>query len=208
MFGILVLGDSISFGRGESPNIGWAGRLKSHFEPKGFHNCLYNLGVPGDTSTMLLQRFEKEIRARVKYIHVGDKFLIMIAIGINDSLGWGSPDKVMTSPKRFRTNINKMLKISKKHTENVILVGLTPVNEDLTTPFEVAYLTNARIKEYDNIIKESATKGDALFIDLHSKMTKLPYKKLLADGLHPNKKGYEAMYRIIKEFLVKNKLIA
>jgi len=30
MFGILVFGDSISFGRGESPCIGWSGRLKKY----------------------------------------------------------------------------------------------------------------------------------------------------------------------------------
>ena len=43
MKGILVCGDSIAFGRGESPNVGWAGRLKVNFESKEFHNCLFNL---------------------------------------------------------------------------------------------------------------------------------------------------------------------
>ena len=41
MHGILCFGDSITFGRGETPNIGWAGRLKKYFESKDFYNVLY-----------------------------------------------------------------------------------------------------------------------------------------------------------------------
>jgi lysophospholipase L1-like esterase len=32
MFGVLVFGDSIAWGRGELPNIGWVGRLKKEIE--------------------------------------------------------------------------------------------------------------------------------------------------------------------------------
>ena len=207
MFGTLVCGDSISFGRGESPNIGWAGRLKKYFETQDFYNCLFNLGIPGDTTTTLIKRFETEIKARIKYNYPGDKFIVMIAIGINDSRGIGSPDKLETKPAKFESNILKLIKIAKKYTKHVVVVGLTPADKDITNPFEDTYFTNDQIKKYDEILKKSARTNKIHHINLFDPISKLNYKKLLTDGLHPNKKGYNEMYKVIKEFLVKKKLI-
>ena len=207
MFGILVCGDSISFGRGESPCIGWSGRLKKYFEPQEFHNCVFNLGIPGDTTTTLLQRFETEIKFRIRYIRSGDKFIVMIAIGINDSRGLGSPNKLETQPAKFENNIAKLIQIAKKYTKNVVVVGLTPVDEDITNPFEDTYFTNTRIQEYDEILKNSARNNKIQYVNLFNTISKLDYKKLLVDGVHPNKRGYEEIYKIIKEFLIKKKLI-
>ncbi|MFH1631200.1 MAG: GDSL-type esterase/lipase family protein [Candidatus Aenigmatarchaeota archaeon] len=207
-FGILVCGDSISLGRGESPNIGWVGRLKNYIEPQGFNNCVFNLGVPGDTSTCLLERFETEVKSRVRYIHRVDKFVIMIAIGTNDSKAIRLPDKIKTSPAEFKRNINKLIRIARKYTKNVIVVGLTPVDENKTNPLEDRYLINDRIVQYDEILKTSTKVNKTYFIDIHRSFIKLEYRKLLIDGLHPNKRGYDEMYRIIKYFLVKKKLIA
>lgn len=207
MFGILVCGDSISFGRGESPNIGWSGRLKKYFEPQGFHNCLFNLGIPGDTSTTLLERFETEIKSRIQYIYPGDEFIVMIAIGINDSRGLGSLSKSETKPNKFENNISRLIQIAKKYTKNVVVVGLTPVDEDITNPFEETYFTNNRIQEYDEILKKSAQNNKIQYVNLFNTISELDYKKLLVDGVHPNKRGYEEIYKIIKGFLVKKKLI-
>lgn len=207
MFGILVCGDSISFGRGESPNIGWAGRLKKYFEPQGFHNCLFNLGIPGDTSTTLLKRFETEVKFRIRYIRPGDEFIVMIAIGINDSRGLGSPNKLETKPVKFENNISKLIQIAKKYTKNIVVIGLTPVDEDITNPFEDTYFTNDRIQEYDEILKNSAQNNKIQYINLFNNISKLNYTKLLVDGVHPNKRGYEEIYKIIKHFLIKKKLI-
>ncbi|PIN73745.1 hypothetical protein COV20_06010 [Candidatus Woesearchaeota archaeon CG10_big_fil_rev_8_21_14_0_10_45_16] len=207
MFGILVCGDSISFGRGESPTIGWSGRLKKYFESQEFHNCLYNLGIPGDTSTALIKRFETEIKFRIKYIRPGDKFVVMIAIGINDSRGLGSLNKLETKPAKFENNITKLIQIAKKYTKNVVVVGLTPVDEDITNPFEDTYFTNDRIQEYDEILKKSAQKNKIQYVNLFNTISNLNYKKLLVDGVHPNKRGYEEIYKIIKDFLIKKRLM-
>jgi hypothetical protein len=45
MKGILCFGDSITFGRGEMPSIGWVGRLKNYYEKQDFYNCVFNLGI-------------------------------------------------------------------------------------------------------------------------------------------------------------------
>ena len=202
MFGILVFGDSISWGRGESPNIGWAGRLKKHFEPQGFHHCLLNLAVPGETTTKLLKRFETEIKVRVKYVRARDKFIVMIGIGMNDARGLGSVNKSETKPKVFEKNISKLIQIAKKHTKHVVVVGLTQVDENLTTPFEGKYYTNGQIQKYDEILERMSLENKVHYVDMFSKL-----KYMLVDGIHPGKKGYEGMYKIIKAFLVKKKLI-
>jgi lysophospholipase L1-like esterase len=194
MKGIIIFGDSIVSGRGEIPNIGWVGRLKKDFENE-FHNCIFNLGIPGDTSTNLLKRFETEVKARVRYKHPGDKFTIIIAIGINDSKAVKSRNKLQTKKISFRKNILKLIQISKEYTKDIILVGLTPVNEKLTNPFEDTYFINSRIKEYNEIIKKATKSKKVKFIELFHKLD----NKLLVDGVHPNKKGYELMYNIIKK---------
>src|SRR3989344_8396993 len=122
MFGVLVCGDSISHGRGEMPSVGWAGRLKNYFEKQGFNNCLFNLGVPGDTSGMLLKRFETEVKSRVKYIYPIDKFIIIIAVGNNDLECIGSPNNMVTKPTVFQKNIIKLIRTAKKHTKNVVII--------------------------------------------------------------------------------------
>jgi lysophospholipase L1-like esterase len=207
MFGILVFGDSISFGRGESPSIGWSGRLKNYFEVQEFHNCLYELGIPGDTTISLLQRFEIEIKSRINYIRQGDKFIVMIAIGINDSRGLGSPNNLEIPPRKFESNISKLIQIAKKYTKDIVIIGLTPVDETLTNPFENTYFTNNRIKEYDMLLKKTSLNNKIYYINLFNPISKLNYKKLLADGVHPNKKGYQEIYTIIKEDLIRKKLI-
>ena len=108
MKAVIVCGDSVALGRGEAPNIGWAGRLKNDFEIKGTHHCLFNLSCPGDTSTDLLKRFETEAKARVKYKRPGDEFIIMIAIGLNDTKFVDPFKKPQTSLLKFKTNIAKL----------------------------------------------------------------------------------------------------
>ena len=208
MFGILVCGDSISFGRGESPNISWVGRLKNYFEPRDFYNNVFNLGVPGDVTTNLLVRFETEINARINYTRPENKFIIMLAIGLNDSRGVNSPNNVKIKLPVFEKNIIKLIKIAKEYTNQVVVIGLTPVNEDLTTPYENTYLSNKRLQEYDKILENSAMKYKVHYVNILNTITKLNYKKLLVDGVHPNKKGYDELYKIIKKYLIDNKLIA
>jgi len=207
MFGILVLGDSISFGRGEAPNIGWSGRLKKYFEPQGFHNCLFNLGIPGESSTNLLKRFETEIKSRVKYIHPGDKFIVIIATGINDSRGINFPDNLETKPKNYKKNIEKLVAIAKQYTKHIVLLELTPVDEKITNPFENTYFLNSRIQEFNLILKEVASKKEILLLEIFNQFSSMNYKQLLSDGVHPNKDGYEVIYQIIKKYLIDNKLI-
>ncbi len=196
MEGILIFSDSIGFGRGESPNIGWVGRLKKDFEPKGSHNCLFNLSIPGDTSTSLLKRLNTECKARIKYKRKEDKFTIIISIGMNDSKGINNKNNIKTSLPTFKKNISRIINTTKKYTKEIIIIGLTPASEE---PFENTYFTNKQIETFNNILKESAKKENLEFINTLKEFKKLDYASLLSDGLHPSKKGYDELYKIIKK---------
>ena len=195
MFAITIFGDSIVFGRGNAKDGGWVGRLKKEFEVKDYYNVVYNLGIPGDTSTNLLKRFDPECKPRIKFHRKGDRHILIIGIGINDSrLINNLPE---TNPKKFAENIQKLIQKAKKLTKEIVLIGLTPVNDEIARDYEGTFFSNERVKQYNDIIKSNCKKSDVLFIDVFKKID----QKYLDDGLHPNSKGYQKMYEIIKKLI-------
>lgn len=201
MKGILAFGDSITFSRGDSNHEGWAGLLAHYFESLDYYNCLFNLGIPGDSSADLLKRFEVEADARIRYLRELDKFVILVGIGINDSRFNDELGNAQTEPEQFKKNIEKLIELSKQRTKDVVFIGLTPVDEKLTNPYETTYFNNERVSQFNDIIKSCCADEGVLFLDMFKELSALDYCALLDDGLHPNSAGYQKMYEIIKEFL-------
>jgi lysophospholipase L1-like esterase len=207
MFAICAFGDSIVHGRGDNLDRGWAGRLRKYFEAKDYYNVFYNLGIPGDTSTELLKRFQTECAARMQKKHESDRFVVLVGIGLNDSRYVDKIGNAQTEPELFRENVLRLVEIAKKYTAEIVFVGLTPVDEKLTNPYETTYFFNERVEEFNNIIRSCCADLDVLFVDLFNEMKKLDYPALLGDGVHPSPAGYEKMYDIIKEFLIGHDVI-
>lgn len=205
MDGILCFGDSITFGRGG----GWVGRLKEYFESRGEHNGVYNLGVPGHTSTDLVRRFEVEATSRLRNMREGSKFIILIAIGINDAKWDGVPsdNKPRTTLEHFERNMQTILAKAKSFGVPVVCIGLTPVDESKTLPYEETAFENKRVQLFNDTLRTLAATHDFPFLDMFAAMSCERYQELLADGLHPNAKGYDFMFAYIKDFLQSKKLI-
>ncbi|MBR9704974.1 hypothetical protein GOV12_06175 [Candidatus Pacearchaeota archaeon] len=204
MKGILCFGDSITFGMG--CNGGWVGRLKKYFEFIGNHNGVYNLGINGNTTTDLLKRFEVEASSRIRVKRPADDYMIIIAIGINDSKSEGGFENLVTDSLLFEKNIKKLVNESKKFTKNVVFVGLTPVDEKLACPYENSYFTNDKIKEYNEVIRkvcvnDESVNGGVRFLDIYESLNELDFLKCLSDGLHPDSKGHDMMFEIIRNGL-------
>lgn len=67
---------------------------------------------------------------------------------------------------------------------------------------------NKYIEEYDKIIELVCEKNNLIFTDVLSEFKKGNYKKLLdEDGLHPNSKGHQKIFEIVRDSLLKNKVI-
>ena len=208
---ILVFGDSIAYGAFDSEAGGWVDRLKAFFFKDG-QNCdyfVYNLGISGDTTEDLLERFVFETKQRKKEAD-STEAIVIIEIGANDSALIRSKNDAWVAPEKFEGNLKKLVALAKKVSSKIIFVGLAPVDESKTMP--VSWNANVTykhefIKRYNDILKSICEKSKIYFVDLFDELLKMNYKKMLEDGTHPNTEGHKKMFEIIKEFLVKNKIV-
>ena len=207
---ILIFGDSITYGKGDREG-GWAQRLRKFLYEKTLSNegnfSIYNLGVDGDNTEDLLQRFELETKHR---LDEEEETVFIFAIGINDSQFVHSKNSLRIPLERFKDNIKTLINIAKKSSPKIIFIGLTPVDESKTTPIpwntDKSY-KNEYVRQYDEIIKTTCQENNLLFIEIFEKLRELDYKNLLEDGLHPNSEGHQKIFEIIKESLIANKII-
>jgi acyl-CoA thioesterase-1 len=208
---ILVFGDSITYGREDYEYGGWVQRLRKFLNKKILSKqkyCfVYNFGVNADTTKGLLERFEFEIKFRLKRLKEQEDIVIIFAIGVNDACHLSDKNDLDVSPKEFRKNIQKLIKLSQKFSTKVIFVGLSCVDEAKTTPYTVnKFYKNEYIKKYNQIIKSICQKNEVYFIEIFENWIKIDYKKLLEDGLHPNTQGHKQLFETIKNFLIQNKI--
>ncbi len=212
---ILVFGDSIAWGAWDREG-GWVTRLRKFLDEKTlsvpeFWNTdyfmVYNLGISGDTSKWLLDRFEPEVKQMSKE---KERNIIIFAIGSNDSDIILNKNKNFVPPEQFKDNINQLINSAKKYSSIIIFAGLTPADETKTIPIpwnDNISCNNKYIKQYNEIIKSVCVENKVRFINIYEKFAKTDYKKLLEDGLHPNSEGHKMIFEIVKDFLVKEKII-
>jgi len=209
---ILVFGDSIVYGAWDrSREGGWVQKLRKFLDEKhltdpDFDYSTYNLGVSGDTTVDLLERFEFETKQRLKE----ENGIIIFQIGINDSQFVISQNNLRTSPEKFKENIQKLINIAKKLSSKIVFLGLTPVEDERVNPIpwapEKSY-RNEYVKEYNEIIKSTCSKNKIPFIEIFEEWVKRDYKSLLEDGAHPNSEGHQKIFETVKDFLIRNKII-
>ncbi len=206
MRAILCFGDSITYGRGERPARGWAGRLHDWFSPQDEHNALFNLGIPGQTIAELLERFETEAEARIRLHRPGNRYTILLSAGTNNARWVGRPEerKSLTTEEEFTAQVRALLAKAKGCRAKLGYIGLTPVDEERTIPFDdVSSFTNERVKRHNEILREACAELAIPFLDVFD----LLGPGELADGLHPNSEGYDRLWARIKEWLLAEQLL-
>jgi len=203
---ICIFGDSIVWGAVDYEGGGWVTRLFIRLG-KDFEIDVYNLGVSGDKTLNILERFEFETKTRIEE---GEEAILIFAIGINDSYFVHSENAFMTPSEEFKTNIQKLIDRAQKISAKIIFIGLTPVDESKTTPIpwntDKSY-KNENIKKYNEIIKSICKEKSIHFIEIFDKWIDFDYQDLLEDGLHPNSEGHKKIFETVKDFLIQNKII-
>ncbi len=205
---ILIFGDSIAHGAWDTARGGWADRLKSFCMERGLKNAeldysVYNLGISGDNSNDLLERIEFEIKQRMKS---REETIIVISIGVNDS----QIGKIGVNVKLFKSNVEKLCDVLPKFSSEIIFIGLNPIDNLKTNPIpwdKKMFYTNERVENYNNITKSVCKEKQVYFIDIFNEFSKTGYKKLLEDGLHPNSKGHQKMFEIVRDFLMEEGIV-
>ncbi len=208
---ILVFGDSITEGLCDYKSGGWVNQLRDYGKKKRCdpHLSVYNLRVISNTTTEVVNRFEFELKQRLKeWREIG---LIIFQIGLNDSRYNNITEhSVETTPKKFKENISELIKTAKKYSYDIVFLGLTPVDEEKTTPVvwgDGGYFKNKNIKKYDSIIKQVCDQNKVYYVNLFDNWIATNYKDLLEDGVHPNTKGHKVIFEEVKDFLEKEKII-
>ncbi len=214
---ILVFGASTAYGVG-GPQGGWPDLLKSklHSEMYQAGNALpeahevYNLCVPGATIDDISKRILIELKSFSK---VGRKSIAVIELGGNDAKAVESADSFVNTPENFEQQLGSLVELAKQNVDEVILVGLQPVDEMKTLPRtnpttgKKSYFSNSRMERFEKSIESIANAKNVAFVSVFSGASKLNWieEYLFVDGLHPNKNGhrwlYEQIYAVLGDFL-------
>jgi lysophospholipase L1-like esterase len=98
--------------------------------------------------------------------------------------------------------------MAQKFSAKIMFLGLEPVDESRTDPWKPnkSYKMEL-IKKYNAVIKEVCTETNAHFIGNSPLLKQGNYKHLLYDGLHPNTEGHKLIFEIVKNYLIKNKIL-
>jgi lysophospholipase L1-like esterase len=206
---ILIFGDSITYGASDLEG-GWVSRLRKHVDQKGlsdpdYYNLVYNLGISGNNTTDVLKRFEFEVQQR---IDEEEETVIIFAVGTNDAQLFKG--EFRTEPDQFEKNLQELYALAQKYSQKVIFVGLFPVDESKTTPVswhKEKFYKIENIKNNNDTIRNFCEKNRLIFIEIFENFINQDYRNLLEDGLHPNTNGHQQMFEIIKDELIKNKII-
>lgn len=148
-----------------------------------------NMGVSGDTSRSLLQRFQTDA------LDLNPDWLT-IMIGINDI--WRQFDGPLRPenhvyPDEYEANLNRMLELCKGKVKQTVL--MTPVFMERNKQDDM----RAMLDTYIDIMKKTAARHDAMFIDVQS-----AYEQVLEhmhpmniawDRVHPNMTGHMIIAR-------------
>lgn len=186
-----IWGDSITYGSCDEEALGWAGRLRKTLPIDDYYQ-LYNLGISGETSTDLLNRFTVEATA----VRPNK---IIFAIGTNDSKFPAEADSNNVQPAEFEQNLNNLIERARRHTDQITFIGLTKVDDTWSSVRGSRFL-NEEIEKYDAIIKKVSDENACSFISV---IDTVDPKVDLADGLHPNALGYQKMFeKIQSEFIL------
>ncbi len=208
---ILIFGSSITWGAWDKEG-GWAQRLKSFCDKKALktnlkiYTAVYCLGVSGDTTIDLLERFDTEVKARIEQ---EEETLILIEIGANDSQFTLSERRHTVPPEEYNRNLLTLINKAKLHRASIIFIGLTPSDKRVDpTPWTPGKTYRLEfIKKYDEILKKLCQKKQIPYIEVMSKFPEEKYEELLTDGIHPNTEGHRIIFEEVKKYLLEKKLI-
>lgn len=202
---VLVFGDSITQGYWDTEG-GWVDKLRRHYDELQVQDfdkdqpTIFNLGISADTSRSVLARAESEIKARTRHNILP---IVIVQIGINDSCA--EPSGNMVPIEEYKANLEKVVEALQPISSKLIFVGLSACDEAKTMPVSWGeyYYSNKSIKMYEDQMKAVAEAENISFVPVFEEFDKaMQARELLADGLHPNNQGHEAIFNIVKPHLL------
>jgi acyl-CoA thioesterase-1 len=124
---IVVLGDSLTSGRGIGKDQAFPAVLQQRLDDGGYNYQMINAGVSGDTSARALRRFEGALE--------GDVRVLIVALGANDGLRG-------ISVEQLKSNLSQIIEEAQRRQISVLLCGMEapPIRGwDYSVAFHRAY---------------------------------------------------------------------
>lgn len=209
---IFCFGDSITYGAWDIASSGWAQKLRMYLdkrqkEDSSLYFLTYNLGVPGETTNGLMNRFLSETKVRIREDRQEENIFIF-AYGANDAAIMLNQNQFCVDAEDFKNNLENVVNQAKKFGNKILIINISPVNEELAAnPVNRnKSRLNKYIEAYNKIIKEITDSKGAYLVDVNSAFMDNDYKSLFSeDGLHPNEVGHQIMFnellKIIKPII-------
>lgn len=200
---IICFGDSITRGENDKDRGGWVDRLKSFYmkrflELKDNEVCVFNMGIGGETTDGLLKRFIHEFDTRL--LQDGTN-IVTFAYGANDIALLNNENTVPA--ERFRSNLIYCIEYAKKNKAKVFLINILPIIEGLNN--QPGFVRKKRrmsdIISYNRIILSLAEITQIEYIDLFAVFETNLAGLYTFDGVHPNAKGHQQIFRKVKKVL-------
>ncbi|HEY1074756.1 MAG TPA: GDSL-type esterase/lipase family protein [Patescibacteria group bacterium] len=203
---IYAFGDSITYGSWDTEYSGWANRLRLYFDQKTQEEdtpftYFYNLGIPGENTDSLVKRFQSETEIRFRK---NEDYTFLFAFGANDACFTPSKGEFQVPVERYKQNLDSVINQAKEIASKVFILNITPVVDELTVaPIgKDKSRLNKYIEPYNQAVSELAQKNSIQLIDVHSAFMQHDLPTLFCeDGLHPNAKGHEIIFDLMKRSL-------
>jgi len=194
---IAFVGGSTVYGQGDPAGGGFVGRFRALFEPLNDRNRVFNLGVGGDTVSMMLKRAPNEVRAR-------RADLILCYPGLNDIRRVGSSNSPHSDLATFKQDFEKLLN-ELSVIAPVVAMTAVPIDEARTKPFrDDLFFLESDAEKITAITKEVVSNHRIPLIDFFGSWSMRPdYKEFLADGLHCNSRGHAQLAQEVNEYLIR-----
>jgi len=197
---IYCFGDSITLGEYDTERGGWVDRLKTEcmkrFVALGQpEDCVFNLGIPGETTQGMRARLTNELAARWD---PDARSLVILAYGANDA---AESDGSMQVPvEAYVENLSWAIDEVRARTCDAWLVNVTPVApaaDGVRNPWG-RLRSNAAVAPYNDALAELARQKSAALIDVNSAFrTHEHASRFVADGVHPDAAGHALISEIL-----------
>lgn len=194
---VVVVGDSLVYGYGDTEAGGWVERLRRQWmDPSQPGPIIYNLGVRGDGVQRVSVRLEREFKLRGELRRqVPD--LLVLSVGLNDSARLGkATGRPMTDDTLFVDELNNLLEQAQELCP-VFFVGMVPVNEAAMPYADILHFSNADQGRYNQMTRAACEGRQIPYLDLYQRWIAHGQtwcnERLSSDGLHPNVLGYRTL---------------
>jgi lysophospholipase L1-like esterase len=203
---ICFIGDSITAGTCDDQAMGWPARLcATEITNNGHDISSYNLGIRAETSSQIAARWQNEAAPRLPE-HVDGKLVFMF--GVNDMAIENetiSQTKTRVSIAQSLINAKDMMEAATAFSKTPPLwLGNTPLysgGSTISPGLGISYSFSAsRNSELNTAYEDLATQIGVDFLNLHYILDKdqaWDNMMKMGDGVHPTKKGYEKLAKVI-----------